>query len=361
VAGVEQGTASRWIEVKTVAGETIRWGLLGTARINERMIPAFRASERSELLAVASREPARARAYAAEWNIPRAHGSYEAMLADPEIDAVYVSLPNALHSQWSIACAEAGKHVLCEKPLAVTPEEVDGMAEAGNRNGVLVQEASMMRFNAQTRRVQELVSTGAIGEVRAMRGIMSFSLEREVDVRWDTDLGGGSLWDLGCYPVSFMRTMMRDNPVEVQGWQVTGPTGVDLTFVGDLRFSSGAIGQFFSSFQAARGSDADLIGSTGIIHLDYPWVNYVGVDTTVTISKESTGRRRGTFGDSIQDRESETLVFKNVNGYRDEVDSMAASILDGAEPVIPLDDSRGNVATVVALQRSARERRPVSL
>src|SRR5262249_33265323 len=157
----------------------------------------------------------RAAAYAAERKIPRAYGSYEALLADPEIDAVYISLPNGLHLPWVVKSAEAGKHILCEKPLAVTAKEGDVMAEASERNGVVLQEAVMMRYHPQTRHLQERVAEGAIGEVRLIRGLFTFTLARPGDIRFDAALGGGSIWDLGSYPVSFMRTMLRANPVEV--------------------------------------------------------------------------------------------------------------------------------------------------
>ena len=329
----------------------VRWGILGTARINERLIPAIRASERSELLGVASRSQERALAYASEWDIQRAYGAYEEMLSDPEVDVVYISLPNSFHTEWAIACADAGKHVLCEKPLALTPEDVDLMAEASERNGVVVQEATMMRFHAQTRKIQELVSQAAIGELRAMRGTLTFSLTREGDIRLDPRLGGGSLWDVGSYPVCFMRTVLQENPVEVQGLQVSSPSGVDLTFLGQMRFPSGTVGQFFSSFQAVLRTEAELIGSRGTIHLNEPWTNKIGVTATVTIDRK----------DGSRGRDGASVSYENVNSYRDEVDSMAATILDGADPVISLADSRDNVATIAGLYRSAREGRPVPL
>jgi predicted dehydrogenase len=205
---------------------SVRWGLLSTARINERLIPVLRGSARSELLGVASSGgPEKAARYASEWNIPRAYGSYEALLADPEVDAVYISLPNALHRPWVVKTAEAGKHILCEKPLALTATDVDVMAEAARRNGVVLQEAVMMRYHPQTLHVQQRVAAGAIGEVRLIRGVFTFTLARPGDIRLDPALGGGSIWDVGSYPVNFMRTMLRANPVEVHGWQISGEGG----------------------------------------------------------------------------------------------------------------------------------------
>ncbi len=324
----------------------VRWGLLSTARINERLIPVIRGSARSELLAVASSGgQEKAARYASEWNIPRAYGSYEALLGDPEVDAVYISLPNALHLPWVVKTAEAGKHILCEKPLALTATDVDAMAEAARRNGVVLQEAVMMRYHPQT----------------LQRGVFTFTLARPGDIRLDSALGGGSIWDVGSYPVNFMRTMLRANPVEVHGWQVSGGGGVDLSFIGQMRFASGTLTQFFSSFQTVPQSNVDLIGSAGTIHLNLPYLNKVGVTSQVRICRAGVNRSLGTFGDTSSQFEEETLTYENVNGYQHEVEAVVACILDGAEPVVSLADSRGNVATLEALCASAREDRPVRL
>jgi len=340
----------------------VRWGLLSTARINERLIPVIRGSARSELLAVASSGgQEKAARYASEWNIPRAYGSYEALLGDPEVDAVYISLPNALHLPWVVKTAEAGKHILCEKPLALTATDVDAMAEAARRNGVVLQEAVMMRYHPQTLQLQARVAEGVIGEVRLIRGVFTFTLARPGDIRLDPALGGGSIWDVGSYPVNFMRTMLRANPVEVHGWQVSGGGGVDLSFIGQMRFASGTLTQFFSSFQTVPQSNVDLIGSAGTIHLNLPYLNKAGVTSQVRICRAGVNRSLGTFGDTSSQFEEETLTYENVNGYQHEVEAVVACILDGAEPVVSLADSRGNVATLEALCASAREDRPVRL
>jgi predicted dehydrogenase len=337
----------------------LRWGLLGTARINERLIPVLRQSPRCDLLAVASRSRDRADRYATAWHIPRAHGSYEDLLADPEIDVVYVGLPNALHVPWSLKAVEAGKHVLCEKPIALRAADVDRLAEAARRRGVVVQEAAMMRYHPQTRELAELIAGGVVGEVRLLRGVFTFTLARVGDIRLDAELGGGSVWDLGCYPVAFMRTMLGANPVEVQAWQVGSEGGVDLSFSGHLRFPGGAMAQFFSSFQATPHVGADILGSAGRIEFDLPWVNKTDVTAHVRVMRMTAARSAGTFGDSAVEEAEETRVYEDVNGYRCEVDALVAAVVDGAAPVVPLADSRDTVATVEALCRSAREDRPI--
>ena len=339
----------------------VRWGLLSTARINERLIPVIRASERCELLAVASRSEETAGRYARQWEIPRAYSAYEDLLADPDIDAVYIPLPNHLHTEWVVKAADAGKHVLCEKPLALTPAEVDQMAHAAERNRVVIQEAAMMRFHPQTRYLRELLEQQAIGEVRLVRGVFTFVLEREGDIRWDPAMGGGSLWDLGSYCVSFARAILRAEPVEVTAMQTTSPSGVDTNLTAQLRFPGDAMVQFFSSFAAFPHVEADLLGTTGRLHLDLPWVNQLDRSATVQWTRVRQEAGTSTFGDDTLRQTVSTHTFANVNAYRDEVEAMAASILEDAPTTISLADSRNNVATIVALLTSARDNRPIRL
>jgi predicted dehydrogenase len=340
----------------------VRWGLLSTARINERLIPAIRAVERCELLAVGSQGGLeKAECYASTWKIPRAYGSYEALLEDRDVDAIYLALPNGLHCRWSIAAARAGKHILCEKPIATTVAEVDEMADAAKRKGIVLQEALMMRYHPQTRQLQERLATGVIGDIRLIRGAFTFNLSRPGDIRLDPALGGGSIWDLGSYPVSFMRTMLRREPIEVHGWSSVGKEGVDLSFAGHMQFSSGAVTQFFSSFQTAAYSSVEIFGSAGRVSLELPYLNKVGVSSQVRIWRSGASRAAGTFSDSPAIVDEEVLTFDNINAYQNEVESMIASILDGAPPVVSLAESRGNVATLAALCESARNGTPIRI
>ena len=333
----------------------VRWGLLSTARINERLIPCFQQSARNELIAVASRSQAVADRYAEQHEIPRAYGSYEAMLKDSAIDAIYLSLPNALHVEWGVRCAEAGKHVLCEKPLALSVEEVDQLAEAAKRHKVIIQEATMMRFHPQTTYIRDLVAQGTIGQVRMARGLFAFTLERPRDIRLDSALGGGSVWDLGSYCVSFSRTVLQAEPVEVFGTQTEGDAGVDLSFSGHLLFSTGAFFHFYSSFAAFTQIEADILGTEGRVVLDMPWVNRVNQSATVQVIRKDGTNNQSTFSDDLNNQKIEKQIYENVNAYQDEVESMASSLLDGTPPVISLSDSRANIAVVTALYRSARE------
>ena len=342
-----------------MAEKKVCWGLLSTARINERLIPALRASGRSELLAVASRSTGRARAYAKQWDIPHAYGTYQQMLADPAINVIYLSLPNHLHVEWAIKCAEAGKHVLCEKPIAITTEEVTRMAQAAEKNSVIIQEAAMMRFHPQTQYLQELIAKRVIGDVRLIRGVFAFTLENPGDIRLNTNMGGGSLWDLGSYCVSFARTVLQAEPVEVSAYQVIGDTGVDMSFSAQMQFPTGTLVQFFSSFQSFAHIEADFLGTEGRIHADVPWANHIGASANVQVTRSGNPEETSTFSDSMEGHTIDTKTYESMNAYQCEIDSMVESVLNGTEPVISLADSWKNVSTIVALHESARTGKPV--
>ena len=322
----------------------LRWGFLSTARISRALIPPLRVSERNELAAVASRDLRRAEASAREKGIARAHGSYEALLADPEIDVIYNPLPNRLHAEWTIKAAQAGKHVLCEKPLALTAAEVDAMADAARQAHVVVAEAFMYRHHPQTLKVKELVDGGAIGAPRLVRGAFTFTLTRASDVRLDLALGGGSIWDVGCYPISYARYVVGAEPVEAFGWQTLGRTGVDETFTGQLRFPNDVYAQFDSGFRVPLRSHIEIVGSEGVITVPQPFKP--GLNEQISL-------RRGD--------ETQTITIPGQELYLGEVEDMADAILHGKPPRVSLADSRGNIAAIVALVQSAREGRPVVL
>ena len=339
----------------------VRWGLLSTARINERLISPIRGNERSQLLAVASRRLDRAQEYADHWEIPHAHGSYEQLLTDPDIDVVYLSLPNGLHTEWTVKCADAGKHILCEKPLALTIEAVDRIEQAAQRNGVIVQEAAMMRFHPQIDYVRQLVADEVIGPIRLFRGIFSCVLNNEQDVRMDPNQGGGSLWDLGSYCVRFVRSILQEEPEKVLASQVSSDRGVDLSLAGEMKFPAGAHGQFFSSLEAFGHVEADLLGSKGRIRLSSPWVNQLDRDAHVHLIRHDGSPPKGDWDDGMLNQTVETKTFPNINAYEDEVRSMVASVLDEAPPVIPLSDSRQNTAVMLALLESAASGRAIQV
>ena len=315
----------------------LRWGILGTARINRMLIPPLRVSPGNRLIAVASRELARGEAYAREWEIGRVHGSYEALLADPEIDAVYIPLPNHLHAEWTIKAARAGKHVLCEKPIALTVEDVDAMAAACREAGVVLAEGFMYRHHPQTLKVKELLDSGAIGTLRYLRGSFTFPLTRPNDVRLRPEWGGGCLWDIGCYPVSFARFLVGREPVSVYGSQVLGPTGIDETFAGQLVFPGDVLCQFDAGFRSPVRAEMELAGTEGTIRVRHPWRPEQDYPLLVT-----------------RDGRTEEIAVPGEDRYLLEIEDLAEAVRTGRPQRVSLADSRANVAALVALQRSAQ-------
>lgn len=323
----------------------LRWGFLSTARINRALIPPLLSSERNELTAVASRDLARAQAYAKEKNIPRAFGSYEEMLTDPDVDVIYNPLPNSLHTEWTIKAVQAGKHVLCEKPLANTVEEVDAMAGAAQKAGVVLMEAFMYRHHPQTLKVKEMVDGGAIGDLQKVRGSFTFSISDEEDVRLNASLGGGSIWDVGCYPISYARLIIGSEPLEVFGWQIKGArSGVDESFFGQMRFANDVYAQFDSGFRTPYRVHIELAGDKGTINIPMPFQPY---------ENEKIIWKTG-------DKE-EVITIPGEHLYRGEVENMADAILNGTPIRMSLQDSRNNVLTIQTLLRSAKEGRPITM
>ena len=314
--------------------EPVRWGLLSTARINDAILTGAAQSERTEVVAVASRDEQRAVAYAREHGIERAHGSYDRLLADDDVDVVYVSLPNSLHVEWAIKALDAGKHVLCEKPMDRRSEAVERAFDAAERNGRLLMEAFMYRHHPQTRKAAELVAQGAIGELRQVRSLFSFTLADEADVRMLPDLDGGAVMDLGCYCISMQR-LLAGEPQLVFGRQRTGSTGVDVGFAAVLEFADGVFGEFHCGFDLPEGNGLVAIGSTG------------------TLAVPDPVRCR----DPHLELNGERVDVEDVDRYFLQVDNFSAAVLGEAEPLLGRDDALGQVRTIAALYRSAESAR----
>jgi predicted dehydrogenase len=320
--------------------KTIRWGLLSTARINRRLIPAIRGAKRGQLVAVASRDAEKARAYAAEWEIPTSFGSYEAMLASDQVDAVYISLPNNLHAEWTIRALEAGKHVLCEKPFATTIEDVDQMIAAARRTGLVLQEAFMYRHHQQTKLVGEYVRSGRLGEIVLVRSAFNFWMQnRAGNVRLEAGLDGGALWDIGIYPLSFSQYVFGGPPQLVSGQQRIGPTGVDESFAGQMNYGN-ASALISCSFQTPPITAVEVHGTEGRIELNRPFTGIHDRERKILFHPN--------------DGKPETLKVKSIDPYQGEVEDMHAAILDGKPTEVTLQQSRDHVRTAVALYTSAR-------
>ncbi len=322
---------------------TFRWGILGVARINRALVGPLNTG-RHRLLAIASRTAARAEAYAAEHGIPRAYGSYEALLADPEIDGVYIPVPNSLHAPLTIQAARAGKHVLCEKPLALSGEEVQAIADAAAAHGVVVTEAFMYRHHPIVSRMKALIEEGAIGRVLGAFGVFSFVHDRPNDVRFDPELGGGSLWDVGCYPVGFIRTLLGERPATVYGVGAWSPRDVDLTFFGQLTFPGGVVAQIVSSFETAFRTEVDVTGTEGRLRVTHAFKP-----------------REREIIELIRGDEVTPIEVDGPPLYQGQVDDLVEAATTGRAPLVTLDDSRDNVETLAALLASARTGQAVRL
>jgi xylose dehydrogenase (NAD/NADP) len=320
----------------------VKWGIVSTADINRKVIPGAHASPKVELVAVASRDRARAGEYAKTWEIERAYGSYEALLADPEIEAVYISLPNTMHCDWSVKALEAGKHVLCEKPLSRHANEVEAAFDAAARTGLSLSEAFMYRHNPQTTRAKELVDGGAIGELRLVRSAFSYSLYDDGNIRLRTDLEGGALMDVGCYTVSGSR-LFAGEPEKVHGEAWLGPSGTDWVFAGTLRFPGDVLAQFDCGTAMPERDELEAIGSEGSLFLDDPWHCNVPVIEL---------RRDGKV---------ERIELEPVDSYRLELENVSDAIRGEGELLLGCDDAVGQARVLEALHRSATSGTPVSL
>lgn len=324
----------------------VRWGLLSTANINRRLIPAIRASPRGELVAVASRGAANAAAYAAKWEIPQYFGSYSAMLDSGAIDAVYVSLPNHLHAEWTIAALHAGLHVLCEKPMAPTLEEVDAMIAVSQETGLVLAEAFMYRHHPQMKITGKWVRQGRLGEITLARGVFNFAMGGRDNIRLNPEYGGGCLWDVGVYPLSFAQYVMGGPPESVYGVQWLGDTGVDETFSGLLAYSGDRVAQIGSSFRSPFFTQAEVIGTEGRLVHDRPFI---------------FGENRPTLTFYPRKGEPRPVAIPEMELYSGEVEDMHAAILDGEASYLSLEETRDHVRTVLALYASARQRQVVAL
>ncbi|HEY4632651.1 MAG TPA: Gfo/Idh/MocA family oxidoreductase [Candidatus Limnocylindrales bacterium] len=320
--------------------EMLRWGILGPGRIAPRIVRAVATCPRAVLVAAAGRDAGRAARFAEEHRIARSYGSFDALLADPEVDVVYVALPNHLHAEWTVAALDAGKHVLCEKPLALSVAEVDAIIAASQRSGRIAAEAFMYLHHPQTLRVVELATGGALGRLELVNGTFSFFLTHPGDPRIDPDMGGGSLWDVGCYPVSLARRIAGEEPDRVQAFARFDERGVDRTFIGQLHFPGGLLAQFDSGFAAPDRERVEIVGSDATLVLDAPFLPEPdGPPPSVTMW-------RG--------RDATAIEVPSIDQYGAEVEDLTAAILDGATPRLSLASSRGNIATLVELDRVAR-------
>jgi predicted dehydrogenase len=322
--------------------DAVKWGILSTADINRKLIPGAHASPQVDLFAVASRDQGRAESYAREWNIERAYGSYEELLADPDVEAVYIPLPNNLHSEWTIKAVDAGKHVLCEKPFSRHVTEVEAAFDAAERNDRLLSEAFMYRHNPQTKRLTELVDEGAIGELRFVRTAFSYALYDETNIRLRADVDGGALMDVGCYCISGSR-LLAGEPERVYGDAWYGPSGTDWVFAATMRFPENVIATFDCGTALPERDELEAIGSEGSLFLDDPWHCHQPVIEL---------RRDGGV---------ERIELEPADSYRLELENLSDAIRGEGDLLLGREDALGQARAIEALHESATAGVPVQL
>jgi D-xylose 1-dehydrogenase (NADP+, D-xylono-1,5-lactone-forming) len=322
---------------------TVGWGLLSTARINRNIVEAARTSARAEVVAVASRATARAEAYAREHGIERAHGSYEALLEDSAVDAVYVSLPNSLHVEWTSRALEAGKHVLCEKPFSSDPREIEQVFDSAEECGLVVSEGFMWRHHPQTAKLVEAAAEDVIGRLRLIRTAFSFdlaSVHGVGDARLDPALDGGSLMDVGAYCVNAIR-LLAGEPERVQALQVLGPTGVDVCFAATLALPGEVIAHFDAGFVMPRRAALEVVGEEGAVFVAEPWQ-----------PREPEVELRRPAGHEAVERE--VIPVDPADSYLLELENVSGAILGETGLLLGRADAVGQARALDALQRSAR-------
>ena len=317
----------------------LRWGVLGSAAIARKaVIPAIHAAIGNDVLAVASREAARAERFARDVGAPRAYGSYDDLLADSQVEAVYIPLPNALHEPWTIRAVEAGKHVLCEKPLAVSAAECRRMHDAADAAGVQLMEAFMYRHHPRTQRLIEVVQGGALGELRWLQASFAFSVADPANVRLSAELAGGALMDVGCYTIDVARALVGSEPHDAQAHATWAPGGVDETLIGNLRFDGGVVAQIACSLAAVRTEAYEVVGGRGRLRVHKAFLP--GRDDCEALLERPGG-------------EIERLTFAGVDQYQLMVEAFARAVRSGEPPTLGQDGAL-TLRVIEGLLASAR-------
>lgn len=323
-----------------MSSKKVRWGVISTANIGRWAVnPAIQASANGELGAVASRSKATARAFAKQWNIPVSYGSYEELLADEDIDAVYIPLPNSLHREWSIKSMEAGKHVLCEKPLGLTKAECLDMDAASHANGVTFMEAFMYRFHPRTEQVLQMIRDGVVGELKMIQSTFTFRLKHPDNIRLDPELGGGALMDVGCYCVNISRTAAGAEPVEVQALATKSASGVDDMLAGSMRFANDVIASFQCGLNTHRRESYEIGGTDAYLKVADAFL---------------PGKGEVVIEEYREDIAPIIHTIEGVDEYQCMVEHFANCVLHGTSPLYTAAEAALNMHVIEALYASVR-------
>jgi predicted dehydrogenase len=334
----------------------LRWGFLGTGNIAKQFGGGVRGSEQSRIVAVGSRSAETARAFAQSFASERSYGSYDAVLADHDVDAVYVSLPNSMHHEWTIKSLNAGKHVLCEKPFSVNRAQSEEMFDVAERKGLVLIEAFMYRAHPLTHAVIEAVKSGAIGDVRLVRTSFCYRTTRVANnIRFDASLSGGALMDIGCYCINFSRLFGCGEPTVIHASGVLHPSGVDEAVVGQMRFANGILASFTCGIGVQADNTAYVCGTEGYVETPVPW-KPPAKDAIYAIARgipprqDNPGAKAPGLAPPPQPRD-----VRRVNAgkelYALEADDFAATVLDGKPPMLTRRDTVGNMHVLDEMRR----------
>ena len=322
--------------------EKLSWGVMGTARIVRKVIPALQAAKNGVVVGIASRTREKADEYAEKHNLPQVFGSYDALLASPGIDAVYVPLPNSLHYEWTLKALGAGKHVLCEKPLAVTAAECEDIGRVAEEKGLKVLEGFMYRFHPRFELLQKLLGRGVVGDLKFIRVAHSFAAEGDENIRWFSALGGGALLDTGCYCVNISRMLTGEEPVKVSAFanyiDAADEGRVDTSAAGLMRFPGGATALFDCGVTLERRNLLEITGTEGRLYLDNP---FSLIDQDSVIEEHHFGQ------DTV------THEVKGENHFVRMVEHFGESVLNGTPLRYSVADAVNNLRALEALARAA--------
>jgi D-xylose 1-dehydrogenase (NADP+, D-xylono-1,5-lactone-forming) len=331
----------------------LRWGVLGTARIADKVVQGINLSNNGVLTAIASRDPGMARDWAAERNVPHAFGSYDNLLASDAIDAVYIPLPNGLHKEWTIRALQQGKHVLCEKPLAANADEVREIIAAAESTGLKAMEAFMYRFHPAVARLQQLLTEGAIGDLKVIRASFGFRLLRPADIRWSAGMAGGALMDVGSYCVNNAR-MIGGEPLAVSASSVLSSGGVDINTVGLLEFPNGVLSAIDCSFETGPGAHQGLVisGTDGRIYVANPFSRDENDPVQIVVNDAHDSERHGA---------AYTIEVPAADHYHLMVEHFADAVLNDHPLAYTLQNSLANMTVIDALKEAARTGQKVTM
>lgn len=314
--------------------QSVRWGVLGCARIaRTQVVPAILRSANAGLQAVASRDPARLAEFQSLFGSFSAHQNYQALLDDPAVDAVYIPLPNSLHREWAIRAMRCGKHVLCEKPLALNSDEASDMIQASRECGVLLMEAFMYRYTDRVRQISRVLESGVLGEIRSINSTFRFFLDRENTIKENPELGGGAMYDVGVYPLNLMSLVTAAEPVSVAA-ECFRPRGVDINLSAVLRYESGLIASLHCGFNAFGRMHSEIIGSDGMLLAPDTFLNDAGQLSLYT--------KAG----------CELIAVAESDRYGEEIRDFSAAILGKRAPRLNLDESLRNMRTLDRILQS---------